>query len=53
MTNDKTKQIRWNDRFQALLNEVRKSEADMPSSSEMLRRLTERAAAALHKRARK
>lgn len=50
MTHDMTKQIRWNERLQAMLDEIRKYEDDLPSSSEMLRRLTERAAATLTKK---
>lgn len=49
MENDSTLQMRLSAELKASIDELRKAEPDLPSRSEMLRRLIERALAGLKK----
>jgi preprotein translocase subunit SecA len=44
MTQDSTMQLRIAQKYRGMLDELRRSEPDLPSRSEMMRRLIERAA---------
>ena len=49
MKHDDTLQMRLSPELKATLDDLRKAESDLPSRSEMIRRLIERAAATLEK----